>query len=129
MKIGSHIREIREFQKNFKRSYVAAKLNITTRAFANIENDVADITLSRLEEIATILECTPAYILSYKENKKAFINTYNNNEGNKSIIKINQVKETFTLDLLYNLQKELIESERRRILLLENLLRKHNIDF
>ena len=39
MKVGDNIRAIRESEKNFKRSYVAGKLNITTRAYGNIENN------------------------------------------------------------------------------------------
>ena len=67
MKIGDNIQEIREVEKNLKRSYVANRLNISTRAYCNIENNVTDISLNRLEEIAMIFECTPEYILNYKQ--------------------------------------------------------------
>lgn len=67
-RIGDSIRDIREFVRNYKRSYVAERLNISTRAYANIENNIADITLNRLEEIANIFECMRLYFfLSFQQ--------------------------------------------------------------
>ncbi len=129
MKIGGNIKEIREFEKNLKRSYVAEKLGLCTRAYANIENNLVDITLGRLKDIALILDCTPMYILSYGDNKRNFYNTFHNNSGNKGTIKINQSVSSITNDIIYYLQKELIESEQKRISLLENILRENNIEF
>lgn len=129
MKIGDNIREIRELEKNFKRSYVADKLNITPRAYANIENNIADVTLGRLEEIAKILGCTSLYILTYQQKKKDFYNTIHNNDGNHGTIKIDQAGQQSTFKIIYNLQQDLIESERKRISLLEVLLRENNIEF
>ncbi|MEB2777327.1 helix-turn-helix transcriptional regulator [Algoriphagus sp. D3-2-R+10] len=129
MRIGDNIREIREFEKNYKRSYVAEKLNITTRAYANIENNIADITLRRLEQIAEILECSALDILTYKQRKKDFYNTIHNNEGNWGTIKIDQSSSESTLKIICDLQKELITSERKRISLLEALLKENDIYF
>ncbi|WP_439490711.1 helix-turn-helix domain-containing protein [Algoriphagus sp.] len=129
MRIGDNIREIREFEKNYKRSYVAEKLNITTRAYANIENNIADITLKRLEEIAEILGCGALEILTYGQKKKEFYQSIHNNEGNRGIIKIDQSGSESTLKIICELQKELIESERKRISLLEALLKENDIDF
>lgn len=128
MNIGDNIREIREFEKNLKRDYVAEQLNITTRAYANIENNIADITLSRLSEIAKILGCSPLYILKYSRVKQDFYNTIHNNDGNQGLITIDQ-SQTKGRDLLYQLQRELIESQRKRIDLLEALLKANKIDF
>lgn len=129
MKIGSNIKEIREVEKNYKRSYVAKKLGITTRAYANIENDVTDITLKRLEEIAEILECSPLYILNYKISKKEFYNFFHNNDKNHGVIILNQGTQSQTIETIRKLQEELLTSERNRIALLEALLRNNNIDF
>ncbi|TYR37444.1 helix-turn-helix transcriptional regulator [Sphingobacterium phlebotomi] len=128
MRVGGNIKEIREFEKNLKRSHVAEKLKISTRAYANIENDIADITLNRLEEIANVLGCTPLYILGYKDYKKSFYNSIHNNSGNQGTIKINQSNMGDSLlGIIYDLQKELIESERKRITLLEEVLKQNNI--
>jgi len=129
MKIGRNIKEIREFEKNYKRSYVADKLKITTRAYANIENDIADITLNRLDEIANILECTPLYLLTYKQNKKDFYNTIHNNDGNQGTINIDQSRQKGSRDIIHELQQELIMSQKKRISLLEALLREYRIEF
>jgi len=129
MKIGSNIKEIREVEKNYKRSYVAKKLGITTRAYANIENNITDITLQRLEEIAEILECSPLYILNYKESKKEFYNFFHNHNENQGVIILNQGTQAQTIETIRKLQEELLTSERNRIALLETLLRSHNIDF
>jgi DNA-binding Xre family transcriptional regulator len=124
MKLGDNIREIREVEKSFKRSYVAGKLGITTKAYGNIENNVADITLTRLEDIANILECSVSYILSYKETKKEFYNHFQNFQGSKSINIQHQNLQSNNSGMIYKLQQELLQSERDRITLLEALLKK-----
>lgn len=129
MRIGDSIREIREFEKSFKRKYVAEKLNITTRAFANIENNVSDISLSKLEKLADIFDCSIDYILHHKERKLNYINTINNNDGNRGFIQINQSEKSFNDSERIRILKELLDCERKRINLLEALLRSNNIDF
>lgn len=128
MKIGDNIKEIREGERNYKRSYVADRLQISTRAYANIENNVADITLNRLEEIAEIFECTPQYILNYQQSKKEFNNYFHNNQGNKGVNIMHQGQQGIS-SKIETLQKELLESERKRIALLEALLKQNNIDY
>lgn len=127
MKIGDNIREIREAEKNFKRSYVAAKLNITTRAYSNIENNVADITVDRLEEIAKIFECDPWYILNYKSSIKEFYDAFHNHLKSQSISSIDHFNQEETLRTIIKLQDELLTSEKERIALLETLLKNNNI--
>jgi transcriptional regulator with XRE-family HTH domain len=129
MKIGDNIKEIRETEKNFKRSFVAEKLNISTRAYCNIENNVADITINRLNEIADIFECSPLYILNYKQSKKEFYNYFHNNNGNNGINIMNQGIESQEVSVIQKLKDELLNSERNRIALLETLLRNNNIEF
>jgi transcriptional regulator with XRE-family HTH domain len=129
MKIGYNIREIREMEKNFKRSYVAGKLNITTRAYSNIENNIADITVNRLEEIANIFECDPLYILNYKSSKKIFYDNFHNHLNYQSAAAMNEVSMEQTLKTIIRLQEDLLTSERERIALLEAMLRNNNISF
>ncbi|WP_335967221.1 helix-turn-helix domain-containing protein [Galbibacter sp. PAP.153] len=127
MKIGSNIKEIREVEKNYKRSYVAQKLNITTRAYANIENDITGLTVNRLQEIASILDCSISYILNYKQSKKEFYNHFHNYNGNKGVNILNQ-GVNFSNFSLQKLQEELLQSQRERIALLETLLKQNNIN-
>ncbi len=84
MKIGDNIREIREKEKGLKKEDLAKALGITTKAYGNIENNVSDITLTRLLEISEILGCTPEYILNYQE-KATYTNHFNNYEGNQGV--------------------------------------------
>ncbi len=86
MKVGENIREIREREKNFKRSYMAGRLKISTRAYSNIENNVTDISITRLGEIADIFECSSEYILNYKQSKKDFYNYFHNHNVQNRII-------------------------------------------
>uniref|UniRef100_F4CF52 Helix-turn-helix domain protein n=1 Tax=Sphingobacterium sp. (strain 21) TaxID=743722 RepID=F4CF52_SPHS2 len=131
MKVGDNIREIRETEKNFKRSYMADRLNISERAYGNIENNVTDISLTRLEEIASIFECSPEYILNYKQSKKEFYNYFHNKSGNKGTNIMHQGTgvESESNKKILKLQEELLESERKRISLLEALLKNNNIEF
>ena len=129
MRIGDNIREIRESEKNLKRSYVAEKLHITTRAYSNIENNITDITLNRLGEIASVFECNPLYILNYKQAKKEFYNYFHNNNGNCGINIMNQGSNSQDYLAIQNLKDELIESEKKRIDLLEALLKNNNVNF
>jgi len=135
MKIGDNIREIREVEKNFKRSYVAERLNMSTRAYANIENNRTDLSMKKLEQIAEIFECSPQYILTYKSSKKEFYNYFHNYPENKGVNIMHQNIETSVGSMLsnkekiYELQRQLLESEQKRIALLEALLKKNNIDF
>lgn len=107
MKIGDSIREISEIEKNFKRSYVAGKLNITTRAYSNIENNIADITVNRLEEIANIFECDPLYILNYQSSKKRFYDSFHDHLNNQSASAMNEVTSKQTLKTIIKLQEDL----------------------
>jgi len=129
MQIGDNIKEIREIEKNYKRSYIAERLGISTRAYSNIENNITDITLQRLEEIADILECTPLYILTHKQTKKEFYNHFHNYNGNQGINIMHQGIQSPATNAIQKLQEELLESERNRIALLEALLKINNIDF
>jgi transcriptional regulator with XRE-family HTH domain len=132
MKVGDNIREIRETEKNFKRSYMADRLNISERAYGNIENNVTDISLTRLEEIASIFECSPENILNYKQSKKEFYNYFHNKSGNKGTNIMHQGGtnvESENNKKILKLQEELLESERKRISLLEALLKNNNIEF
>ncbi|MEO6521952.1 MAG: helix-turn-helix transcriptional regulator [Mucilaginibacter sp.] len=53
--IAANIRRIREL-KNYTQDYLAAKLGISQNAYSKIELGYSNITLSRLFNIAEILE-------------------------------------------------------------------------
>lgn len=109
MKIGDNIRTIREKEKKLKQEDVAKSLGITPKAYSNIENNVADITITRLYEIADIFDCAPEYILNYQD-KSAFTNHFNNYDGNKGV---NIMYQGCTADQVKNLQEQLLQSEAK----------------
>jgi len=113
MKIGDNIREIREKEKGLKKEEVAKALGITTKAYSNIENNVSDITLTRLFEISEVLGCNPEYILNYQE-KATYTNHFNNYEGSQSV---NIMYQGCTADQVKNLEEQLQNSQEK----LENL--------
>ncbi|WP_439490833.1 helix-turn-helix domain-containing protein [Algoriphagus sp.] len=106
MKIGDNIREIREKEKKISKEDVATVLGITTKAYSNIENNVADITLTRLKELAEIFGVTPEYILNFHE-KATYTNHFNNYEGNQGV---NIMYQGCTPEQVHNLEKELKSS-------------------
>lgn len=85
MKIGENIRLIREKEKGLKREEVANALGITIKAYSNIETNIADVTITRLYELANIFGVAPEYILNYQENSQGFTNHFNNYDGNNGI--------------------------------------------
>ncbi|PYF76133.1 helix-turn-helix domain-containing protein [Pedobacter nutrimenti] len=107
MRIGDNIQAIREKETELKREDVANVLGITTKAYSNIENNVADVTISRLFELAEIFKCSPDYIINYQE-KATYTNHFNNYEGNNGI---NIMYQGCTPDQVKNLETELHESQ------------------
>lgn len=122
MKIGDNIREIREKEKNLKQEDVAKALGITTKAYSNIENNIADITLTRLYELAEIFDVAPEYILNYQE-KSTFTNHFNNYEGNNSV---NIMYQGCNADQAKTLEKQLKESKEKLRVLKSNTGAKRN---
>jgi transcriptional regulator with XRE-family HTH domain len=119
MKIGDNIREIREKERFLKKEDVAVELGITPKAYANIENNVSDITITRLEEIARIFGCAPDYILNYHKGNHTYHNEFNNNDGNQGN---NNVYQGQNIDQIKNLYEQLLEAERSKVALLESFL-------
>lgn len=107
MKIGDNIREIREKEKGIKKEDVAKALGITPKAYSNIENNVADVTVTRLYELAEIFDCTPEYILNY-QHKSVFTNHFNNYNGNNGV---NIMYQGCSADQIKNLEERLDKSK------------------
>ena len=80
MHIGTKIRKLREL-KGYSQEYVASQLGMVQTNYSKIERgETKDMTVKRLEEIAKVLEVTPATILSFDE-KQVFNSTFNNQSG------------------------------------------------
>lgn len=112
MKIGDNIREIREKEAILKRDDVALALGISTKAYSNIESNIADVTITRLHELAEIFNCSPEYILSYQKKSSGFINHFNNYEGNKGV---NIMYQGCTSEDIKNLENQINKSKEEAI--------------
>jgi transcriptional regulator with XRE-family HTH domain len=97
------LKQLREL-KNFTQEYVAQQLGLSTRAYSKIETGETQLTINRLNEIATILGVDPIEALGFDHQ-----NIFNNctQEGN---IGINHI----------NLPDKLIEQYEKRIEQLES---------
>ena len=80
MHIGTRVRKLREM-KGYSQDYVASQLGMTQTNYSKIERgETKDMTVTRLEEIAKVLEVPPSVILSFDE-KQVFTSTFNNQGG------------------------------------------------
>ncbi|MDT8412764.1 MAG: helix-turn-helix transcriptional regulator [Vicingaceae bacterium] len=102
MKVGQKIKKLREL-KNLTQAHVAEQLNLSLSGYGKIERDETDITLSRLEEIASILGTDYNTILSFDE--KHIFNFQQNNNAN-GIVQNQQVTDKGAWQQLVDYLKE-----------------------
>lgn len=124
MKIGRNLSEIRE-AKGYNQQFIADGLKIELAIYKNIENDLTDITLTQLNEVANILSCSLIYILQYKESGGSIYNHFDNAGNNGTNIQIQGIDQKE----IRNAYKELYRDELKRIPKLEKLLREKDIEF
>ena len=66
--VGTKIRNLREL-KDYTQEYMASSLGITQSTYAKIEKNETPISLSRLDEIAKVLEIDPLNILTFDKEQ------------------------------------------------------------
>jgi transcriptional regulator with XRE-family HTH domain len=74
--IGDNIKKFREL-KNITREQLAADLKMSLSNYSKIERGEIDLTISRIQEIATILEVDIAQVLNFDATQ--IFNVSNNN--------------------------------------------------
>lgn len=62
--VYNNIKRIREL-KDLTREYVACELNMSSSGYGKIERGEVDLTLAKLQKIATILEVNIVFILKF----------------------------------------------------------------
>ena len=117
MRIGSTIRKWRNI-KEIKQKDLAAALRMSEAAISNIENDLTDVTLSQIEDIAVTLDITIEKLFSDPQDALS-INTYSNNDPQNQTVmereliyaligsiekKDEQLKEVFN-NVMYTMKK------------------------
>jgi transcriptional regulator with XRE-family HTH domain len=108
MEIGKKIKKLREL-RNITQEHMAEKLDTTQQNYSRWEKGEIELTVSRLEQIAKVLDMKPEDIFSFDE-KIVFNNNYCNFNDNSTGIGANQaVLQELKLSYLShisNLQKE-----------------------
>lgn len=66
MEIGTKIRKVREL-KSYTQEYMATRLGISQPAYAKLEKDDSDLTLSRIKNIADILEIKVEDLINFSD--------------------------------------------------------------
>jgi len=83
MVLGQKIKKLREL-KNLTQDYMAQQLGVTQSAYSKIESNEVEITYTKLEQIAKILELRPEDITTFNEH--LVFNVMHNTTGNGMVV-------------------------------------------
>jgi transcriptional regulator with XRE-family HTH domain len=83
MSIGNNIKKLREL-KNYTQAYMASQLDLSIGGYGKIERDETDVTLSRLNEIAKVLDTSLTTLLEF--NSSNIFNQYNNKNATQNAV-------------------------------------------
>lgn len=111
MKIGDNIKKLREL-KNYTQAYMANQLELSLASYGRIERDDTDITISRLTQIAAILETSLSNILNFDSNQ--VFNQHHNNTAN-GIVQNQQIIGNENVKSLFDDMKLEIENLKSKI--------------
>lgn len=113
-KIGNRIRKIREL-RNYTQKHMADQLGISQKAYSNIENDETDLSISRLSQIALILDLEIIDILNF-DKKEILKGHYNIQRGNNNTFRIDPIEK------IEELYERLLQIKEQEITFLKKLL-------
>jgi transcriptional regulator with XRE-family HTH domain len=109
MTIGEKIRHFREL-KNYSQENMAEMLQISVKAYARIERNQTDVSISRLNQIANVLGANPLEIMMLGEKTFYYVHT-SKNEG--VVINNGSYQTTELKDLKSELEKCQIVIEKQ----------------
>jgi transcriptional regulator with XRE-family HTH domain len=93
MLLGNKIKKIREL-KNFTQEYVAEQLGMSQSGYSKLEADETDVSLSRIEQIATTLGLTINDLLNFDEKVVFNISNNQTDKGTNGVIFNNGLSES-----------------------------------
>ena len=102
MKVGEKIKKLREL-KNYTQQYMADELELSLSGYGKIERDETDISISRLEKIATVLEVDVNTILSFDERH---VFNFNNNQNTMVSLRDQHINQMELIDKIVNQYKD-----------------------
>lgn len=117
MKIGEKIKKLREF-RNYTQEYIAKALDMTQAGYSRIERDEVDLNLSRLEQIANLLNISIEDVLGFDTKQLSF----NTNANDHCVVYQNQAQGL--LESERKLYEARIESLEKEIMRLHELVQK-----
>jgi transcriptional regulator with XRE-family HTH domain len=85
MRIGEKIKKLREL-RNFTQEYMAEKLAISQNAYSKIERNETDVSYSRVESVAKILDVDVLDIIGFDEKKLLFNISDNKDQSHNGLI-------------------------------------------
>jgi transcriptional regulator with XRE-family HTH domain len=113
MNAGQKIKKIREL-KNYTQQYMAQELNLSLSGYGKIERGEIDLSLGRIEQIATILGVDLKTILNFDEN---LIFNFTQNEQANGIVNNNYHNQ-------YNVMEKLIDKYKEENTYLKELIKE-----
>jgi transcriptional regulator with XRE-family HTH domain len=88
--IGQKIKKLREL-KNLTQEHMAQSIGVSQGAYSRMEVGETEMTYSKLEKIAEVLEMRPEDIITF--NESMVFNVMHNDVGNGLVINNNQLSE------------------------------------
>jgi transcriptional regulator with XRE-family HTH domain len=76
MTLGKRI-EQKRLSKNLKKKELAKLINVHDTLIGKYERDEVDLGLSKIKELARVLDTTPAYLMGWEDNQKENIDIAN----------------------------------------------------
>ena len=119
IKTGLKIKKLREL-RNYTQEFMAEKLSMSQTGYSNIERDETDVSLSRLQQIAKVLEIKLQDLLGFDE-KMMFVGSMTNNNSAQGII---ISSETFERER--KLYEEQIKQLKEEVTFLRGLVGEKN---
>jgi transcriptional regulator with XRE-family HTH domain len=112
MEVGKNIKRLREF-RNLTQTHIAEKLNMSVGGYSKIESGQTDVSFSKIQQIAEILETDLSTILNF--DPKNIFNQCNNTNSVIAGTIGTQNNNGNILDMLTNIQEE-INSVKRAVM-------------
>jgi transcriptional regulator with XRE-family HTH domain len=113
MVIGTNIRKER-ILKGYSQEWLAQRIGISQNVISDIENGKVDIKMSKLEEIANVLEIDPFKLIQFE---KTYFNNINNSQAESAIFKTGADN-----DEIIKVYQELISSLKNEIKAKDDLI-------
>ncbi len=117
MQVGQKIKKLREL-KNYTQEFMADKLDMTQPSYSKIETGETDISYSKLEKIAEVLQLRPEDIVAFNEHMVF------NVMHNQTVNGVHGPNHFFISEEIKKLHEEQVNSLKTEIAHLKSLLDK-----